>query len=83
MYSYEEIDEHIQWLMNFMREEYPNDFELVIDKTYATVRSTIEARNFLRADLREPGGLKQTMETVGAFFKSPQHYNDTVGEKHD
>lgn len=64
MYSYEEIDKHVQWLMNFMREEYPNDFELVIDKTYATVRSTIEARNFLRADLREPGGLKQTVEEV-------------------
>lgn len=26
---YEEIDEHIQWLINFMNEEYPNNYELV------------------------------------------------------
>ena len=34
---YEEIDEHIQWLINFMNEEYPNNYELVIDNNSGTI----------------------------------------------
>lgn len=45
---YEEIDEHIQWLINFMNEEYPNNYELVIDSNSGTIRSTLQAQMFLR-----------------------------------
>lgn len=43
---YEEIDEHIQWLINFMNEEYPNNYELVIDNNSGTIRSTLQAQMF-------------------------------------
>lgn len=76
-YSYEEIDEHIQWLINFMRQEYPNDFELVIDSTYAKVRSTLETRNFLRADLRTPEGFgKEVGNGVDALIRSVMKSNE-------
>lgn len=50
-YFYEEIDEHIQWLINFMNKEYPNNYELVIDNNSGTIRSTLQAQMFLRNDL--------------------------------
>lgn len=50
-YFYEEIDEHIQWLINFMNKEYPNNYELVIDNNSGTIRSTLQAQMFLRSDL--------------------------------
>lgn len=55
---YEEIDEHIQWLINFMNEEYPNNYELVIDNNSGTIRSTLQAQMFLRNDLRSPEDIK-------------------------
>lgn len=76
-YSYEEIDEHIQWLINFMRQEYPTDFELVIDSTYAKVRSTLETRNFLRADLRTPEGFgKEVRNGVDSLIRSVMKSNE-------
>lgn len=50
-YFYEEIDAHIQWLINFMNKEYPNNYELVIDNNSGTIRSTLQAQMFLRSDL--------------------------------
>lgn len=50
-YFYEEIDEHIQWLINFMNKEYPNNYELIIDNNSGTIRSTLQAQMFLRSDL--------------------------------
>lgn len=50
-YFYEEIDEHVQWLINFMNKEYPNNYELVIDNNSGTIRSTLQAQMFLRSDL--------------------------------
>ncbi len=50
-YFYEEIDKHIQWLINFMNKEYPNNYELVIDNNSGTIRSTLQAQMFLRSDL--------------------------------
>lgn len=69
-YQYQEIDEHIQWLINFMKEEYPNDFELVIDSSFAKLRSTLITRTFLREDIRNPGGLaKATEKTQDAIIE--------------
>jgi hypothetical protein len=59
---YEEIDEHIQWLINFMNEEYPNNYELVIDNNSGTIRSTLQAQMFLRNDLRNPSGFRKATE---------------------
>lgn len=59
---YEEIDEHIQWLINFMNEEYPNNYELVIDNNSGTIRSTLQAQMFLRNDLRNPEGFRKATE---------------------
>lgn len=62
-YQYEEIDEHIQWLINFMKEEYPNNYELIIDNNSGTIRSTLQAQTFLRNDLRL-GHFVETMMEV-------------------
>jgi len=59
---YEEIDEHIQWLINFMNKEYPNNYELVIDNNSGTIRSTLQAQMFLRNDLRSPEGFRKATE---------------------
>lgn len=68
---YEEIDEHIQWLINFMNEEYPNNYELVIDNNSGTIRSTLQAQMFLRNDLRSPEGFsKATKKPMGKFMET-------------
>ena len=68
---YEEIDEHIQWLINFMNEEYPNNYELVIDNNSGTIRSTLQAQMFLRNDLRSPEGFhKATEKSMSKFMET-------------
>lgn len=42
-YTREQIDEHIQWLIKFMEDEYPNGFELVISAAGAE----IDAKNIV------------------------------------
>lgn len=61
-YSYEEIDEHIQWLINFMKEEYPNNYELVIDSNSGMVKSNLQAQMFLRKDLCSSEGFRKACE---------------------
>lgn len=70
---YEEIDEHIQWLINFMNEEYPNNYELVIDNNSGTIRSTLQAQMFLRNDLRNPEG----------FRKAKEHYENETNTAYE
>lgn len=53
-YSYEQIDEHIQWLIKMMNTEYPNNYELIIDSNSGTIRSTQANLVFLRQDLKRP-----------------------------
>ena len=83
---YEEIDEHIQWLINFMNEEYPNNYELVIDSTSGTIRSTLQAQMFLRNDLRSPEGFREATEkSMNKFVEklaevAKEHYNNTLCE---
>lgn len=61
-YSYEEIDERIQWLINFMKEEYPNNYELIIDSNSGTIKSNLQAQMFLRKDLCSPEGFQKACE---------------------
>jgi hypothetical protein len=83
---YEEIDEHIQWLINFMNEEYPNNYELVIDNNSGTIRSTLQAQMFLRNDLRNPEGFhKATEKPMNKFVEklsevAKEHYDNTLCE---
>lgn len=83
---YEEIDEHIQWLINFMNEEYPNNYELVIDNNSGTIRSTLQAQMFLRNDLRNPEGFRKATEkpmnklVEGLVEATKKHYENTLCE---
>ena len=83
---YEEIDEHIQWLINFMNEEYPNNYELVIDNNSGIIRSTLQAQMFLRNDLRSPEGFrKATEKPMNKFVEklaeaAKRHYENTLCE---
>lgn len=83
---YEEIDEHIQWLINFMNEEYPNNYELVIDNNSGAIRSTLQAQMFLRNDLRNPEGFrKATEKPMNEFVEklakaAKEHYESTLCE---
>lgn len=69
-YQYEEIDEHIQWLINFMKEEYPNNYELIIDNNSGTIRSTLQAQTFLRNDLRLGHFVETMMEVTKEHQKN-------------
>ena len=46
-YTYEMVDEHIQWLIRFMETEYPNDYELTLNSCGANIRSTLNTLTFL------------------------------------
>jgi hypothetical protein len=82
----EEIDEHIQWLINFMNEEYPNNYELIIDNNSGTIRSTLQAQIFLRNDLRSPEGFRKTTEKpISKFVEklaevAKEYYENTLAD---
>lgn len=63
-HSYQEVDEHIQWLMNFMKEEYPNDFELVLDSSFAAIKSKLTTLTFLREDIRTPACFTEKVPAI-------------------
>lgn len=50
---YEEFDEPIQKLIKLMEDDYPNDFELIINSTGAEIRSTLSTMNFLSEKLKK------------------------------
>lgn len=50
---YEEFDEPIQELIKLMEDDYPNDFELIINSTGAEIRSTLSTMNFLSEKLKK------------------------------
>lgn len=45
-YNYNIINEHIQWLMEMMNIEYPNNYEIVISSNYAEIRNKQTELNF-------------------------------------
>lgn len=47
-----QVDKHIQWLMRFMQDEYPNNYEIVIGPAYAQIRSTQREMTFIRDDTK-------------------------------
>lgn len=44
---FEPIAEHVQAIMNFMKEYYPNNFEFDITSGYANLRSTLSVVTFV------------------------------------
>ncbi len=49
-YNYNQINEHIQWLIKMMDIEYPNNYQLVINNIGAQIRNTQSALIFIRND---------------------------------
>lgn len=50
---YEEFNEPIQELIKLMEDDYPNDFELIINSTGAEIRSTLSTMSFLSKKLKK------------------------------
>lgn len=50
---YEEFNEPIQELIKLMEDDYPNDFELIINSAGAEIRSTLSTMNFLSEKLKK------------------------------
>jgi hypothetical protein len=86
---YEEIDEHIQWLINFMNKEYPNNYELVIDNNSGIIRSTLQAQMFMRNDLRNPEGFRKVTEkSMNTFVEklaevAKEHYKNETNTTYE
>ena len=47
VYQQPEIQEHIQFLMDFMTQEYPNNYEIIIGPHLAELRNTATTMTFL------------------------------------
>ena len=62
-YNYEQIDEHIQWLIKMMETEFPNGYELTIDSTGAEIRNKQTYLNFLNKRFKD-GNLGRTNNEI-------------------
>ena len=51
-YTYEQVNEHIQWLIEFMNIEYPNDFEIILNSNGAEIRSNLVTMSFISDKLK-------------------------------
>lgn len=51
-YNYEKIDEMIQPLIEMMQKEYPNDAQLIIDSSSATIQYVHKDIIFLESSLK-------------------------------
>ncbi len=69
-YSYEQINEYVQWLMNMMDTEYPNNYELVIDRECAKIRSNQPELIFIKEGLKMGMNNKRDMSSL--FNKNGQ-----------
>jgi hypothetical protein len=73
-HNYEDWSKPIQELIQMMRDDYPNDFELVITPIGAEMRSTLTTRVFAPADDNISNDLSRTVDD---FFEAVKK----VGEK--
>lgn len=46
-YNYEELQTHLKAIMDFMKEQYPNNFEMILSPKYAVIRSNMTALTFV------------------------------------
>ena len=60
-YNYEKINKLIQPVIELMKEEFPNDCEIIIDSTSAQIVFRHRYLTFLRTDLN-PGSLQPKTE---------------------
>ena len=51
--NYEELQTHVKAIMDFMKENYPTNFEMVLTPEVATIRSTLQAITFINKPLEE------------------------------
>lgn len=72
-HSYEEFDKPIQELIKLMEDDYPNDFELVINSTGAEIRSTLSTMNFLNEKFKVSNVVKKEVKEI---FDSIKKNND-------
>ena len=68
-YNYEQISKLIQPLMDLMKEEYPNNAELVINSEFAKIKYTLTDMSFMRKDVRLPlEGMDKLAEALAKTF---------------
>lgn len=51
-YTCKQVNEHIQWLIEFMNIEYPNDFEIILNSNGAEIRSSLVTMSFVSDKLK-------------------------------
>lgn len=51
--NYEELQTHIKFIMDFMKENYPTNFEMILNSEFATIRSTLQAITFINKPTEE------------------------------
>lgn len=80
-HNYEEINEHIQWLIKFMQEEYPNDFELTINSIGADIHSTLITMSFLDDNvMKEKDSLPIDEDFILKNIKNALNYKTKEGK---
>lgn len=67
--SYEQINELIKPLMDVMRDDYPNNAELVISADYATIRYTLNDMSFMRRDISIEVDATKAMDVFKSMFE--------------
>lgn len=77
-HNYEDWSKPIQELIQMMRDDYPNDFELTITPIGAEMRSTLTTRVFAPADDITANDLSLS-QMVDNFFEAVRK----VGEKQE
>lgn len=82
-HNYEDWSKSIQELIQMMRDDYPNDFELVITPIGAEMRSTLTTRVFAPADDNIANDLARTVDDFSSRFSRFLEAVKKVGEKQE
>lgn len=61
-YNWDNINEHLQWLMSYMKQEYPNDYELIIDSKSAQLFIKKSCSIYLNDQVFKPSSDKDISE---------------------
>ena len=73
-YNYQRISDLITPLMDMMREEYPNNAELIITSDFAKIKYTLTDINFMRKnETIPPEAIDDMAKALGNAF------NDVLG----
>lgn len=70
-YNYQRISDLITPLMDMMREEYPNNAELIITSDFAKIQYTLTDMNFMRKnETIPPEAIDDMAKALGNALKS-------------